>query len=170
MIIDDFSKPAPFASNGASWELFTDQVMGGVSRGTMAREIVAGRAAIRMRGTVSLDNNGGFVQIALDFGPGSTVIDASSYQGIEIDVLGNGQQYNLHLRTMQTVRPWQSYRQSFQASDTWQTLRLPFDGFAAHRIDIPLDLHRLRRIGLVAIGRAFIADLSVARLAFFNAA
>ena len=170
MIIDDFSKPAPFASNGASWELFTDQVMGGVSRGTMAREIVAGRAAIRMRGTVSLDNNGGFVQISLDLVPGGSVIDASSYQGIEIDVLGNGQQYNLHLRTRQTVRPWQSYRQSFQASDTWQTLRLPFDGFAAHRIDTPLDLHRLRRIGLVAIGRAFIADLSIARLAFFNAA
>jgi len=45
--------------------LFTDQVMGGVSKGTMVRDAVAGRAAIRMRGDLSLENNGGFVQIAL---------------------------------------------------------------------------------------------------------
>jgi hypothetical protein len=107
MIIDDFSKPAPLASNGASWELFADQVMGRVSRGTMAREIMVDRDAIRMRGTVSLNNNGGFVQISLDLGPGGSAIDASSCEGIAIAVLGNGQQYNLHLRTMQTVRPWQ---------------------------------------------------------------
>jgi hypothetical protein len=35
--------------------------MGGVSNGTMVREQVAGRPAIRMRGDVSLENNGGFV-------------------------------------------------------------------------------------------------------------
>jgi Complex I intermediate-associated protein 30 (CIA30) len=42
--------------------LFTDRVMGGVSNGTMVRETVAGRPAIRMRGDVSLENNGGFVR------------------------------------------------------------------------------------------------------------
>ncbi|RPH72296.1 MAG: CIA30 family protein, partial [Hyphomicrobiales bacterium] len=36
--------------------------------------------------------------------------------------------------------------------------------FTAHRTEIPLDLRRLRRLGLVAIGRAFAADLALAHL------
>jgi hypothetical protein len=35
---------------------------------------------------------------------------------------------------------------------------------------LPLDPSRLRRIGLVAIGREFDADLSVARLALYGTA
>lgn len=168
MIIDDFSNPPPLAANGSRWELFTDQVMGGVSGGTMAREVVLGRAAMRMQGVVSLENNGGFVQVALDLASGGSVIDASHLAGIEIDVTGNGENYNCHLRTLQTVRPWQSYRQSFQSGEGWTRVWLPFEGFSAHRIDAPLDLRSLRRIGLVAIGRAFKADLSVSRLAFYR--
>ncbi|MDH5536074.1 MAG: CIA30 family protein [Betaproteobacteria bacterium] len=167
MVIDDFSKPAPLAANGASWRLFTDQVMGGVSRGTMARETVNGRPAVRMRGEVSLENNGGFVQIALDLIPDGGAFDASGFAGIELDVLGNGETYGLHLRTEDVARPWQSYRQRFRAPERWQTVRLPFAGFEAYRIDAPLDLRRLRRIGVVAIGRAFNADLSVGRAAFY---
>jgi len=64
-IIDDLSREPPIAAIGSNWQLFTDQVMGGVSKGTMVRDAVAGRAAIRMRGDLSLENNGGFVQIAL---------------------------------------------------------------------------------------------------------
>jgi hypothetical protein len=168
MIIDDFCYLAPLTSNGSRWELFTDQVMGGVSRGTMSREAVLGRAAMRMQGIVSLQNNGGFVQVGLDLAPGGCAIDASHFVGIEIDVTGNGENYNCHLRTLQTVRPWQSYRQSFQAGKGWTRVRLPFESFSAHRIDAPLDLQRLRRIGLVAIGRAFQADLSVSRLVFYG--
>jgi hypothetical protein len=37
-----------------------------------------------------------------------------------------------------------------------------------YRTDIPLDLRRLRRLGLVAIGRAFSADLAVGGLRFFK--
>jgi hypothetical protein len=32
----------------------------------------------------------------------------------------------------------------------------------------PLDISRLRRLGLVAIGRAFAADLAVARLSLYR--
>ena len=51
-IIDDLSREPPLAAIGSRWQLFTDQVMGGVSNGTMARETVAGRPAIRMCGNV----------------------------------------------------------------------------------------------------------------------
>jgi len=85
-IIDDLSREPPLAAIGSDWQLLTDQVMGGVSKGTMFREAVAGRAAMRMRGDVSLENNGGFIQIALDLSPDGGAVDASAWSGIELDV------------------------------------------------------------------------------------
>ena len=165
-VIDDLSRPPPRASNGADWELVADRVMGGVSNGSMHRETVRGREAIHMQGDVSLENNGGFLQIALDLAPNGTSIDASRWAGLEIDVIGNGESYNLHLRTADVVRPWQSYRHSFVAASEWRTLRLPFEEFEAHRIDAPLDTSTLRRIGIVAIGRAFHADVAIGGVRF----
>jgi len=134
----------------------------------MTREIVEGRTAIRLRGDVSLENNGGFVQIALDFRPDGGSIDASSWSGIELDVLGNAEEYALNLRTTDLNRPWQSYRQTFKAAPRWETVRLPFSDFAPNRTEIPLDLHRLRRMGIIGIGRAFHADVSLGGVRFFR--
>lgn len=167
-IIDDLSCEPPLAAIGSTWRLFTDRVMGGVSTGTMARDFIDGRPAIRMRGEVSLDNNGGFVQISLDFAPDGGLIDASGWSGIELDVFGNGEAYGLHLRTDALIRPWQSYRQTFRACAEWRTVRLPFDCFVPYRTDVPLDTRRLRRVGLVAIGRAFAPDLALGGLRFMK--
>ncbi len=156
------------ATIGSNWQLITDQVMGGISEGSVIREVVAGRAALRMRGDVSLENNGGFVQIALDLSPESGIVDARVWSGIELDVFGNGEEYGVHLRTDALTKPWQSYRQSFKADARWQTVQLPFNLFIAHRTDIILDTHRLRRIGVVAIGRAFSANLAVGGLRFMT--
>ena len=156
------------AANGGNWQLLTDQVMGGVSKAIMTRDEIAGQAAIRMRGEVSLENNGGFVQIALDLSLDGGVVDASAWSGIELDVFGNGEEYGVHLRTDALTRPWQSYRQIFTADMQWRTVQLPFDHFVPHRTDILLDTHRLRRIGLVAIGRVFSADLAVGGLRFMR--
>ena len=166
-LIDDLSRSCPDAAHGARWEMLSDQVMGGVSSGRLVRETVRGRAAIHMQGDVSLENNGGFIQMALDLDPEGRAIDCSGFSGIEIDVTGNGEAYGLHLRTADVVRPWQSYRQSFEAGEAWQTVRLGFGGFLPHRIDAAFDPSRLRRIGLVAIGRAFTADLAVSGVRFF---
>ena len=165
--IDDLTQPPPRASSGAEWELIADRVMGGISNGTMHRETVRGREAIRMQGDVSVENNGGFLQIALNLAPDGSAIDASRWAGIEIDVIGNDESYKLHLRTADVTRPWQSYRQSFVPTPKWQTVQLPFSEFRAHRIDAPLDLSTLRRIGIVAIGRAFHADIAIAGIRFF---
>jgi hypothetical protein len=165
-IIDDLSREPPTAAIGTQWRLLTDQVMGGVSKGTMTREAVAGRAAIRMRGDVSLENNGGFVQIALDLSLGGKGIDASPRGGIELDVFGNGEEYGFHLRTDALTRPWQSYRQTFMAYPEWRTVQLQFGSFLPHRTEVPLDTHRLRRIGLIAIGRPFTSDIALAGVRF----
>jgi hypothetical protein len=167
-VIDALDRPAPEATIGTRWEFVADTVMGGVSEGRMRRETVAGRLAVRLTGDVSLENNGGFLQIALDLSPDGSGIDARPWSGLEMDVTGNGETYNVHLRTADVRRPWQSYRQSFTAPPTWRTIRLPFAGFAAHRIEAPLDLSSLRRIGIVAIGRAFHADVAVGGLRLYQ--
>jgi hypothetical protein len=96
------------------------------------------------------------------------IFDASAWSGIEIDVFGNAEAYSVHLRTDALTRPWQSYRQSFTADAEWRTVQLAFDQFIPHRMDLLLDTRRLRRIGLVAIGRAFLADLALGGLRFMT--
>ncbi|MFP4127167.1 MAG: CIA30 family protein [Alphaproteobacteria bacterium] len=168
-VIDDLSRPEPWARCGAAWELIVDGVMGGRSTATMRRATVAGRPAVRLEGVVSLENNGGFVQLALDLrGDGGTV-DAGAWTGIALDVVGNDETYNLHLRTKDVVRPWQSYRASFRAPPSWTTVHLPFAAFTAHRLDAPFAVRRLRRLGIVAIGRAFTADVAVGGVRFYGA-
>lgn len=165
-IIDDLSRAPPMAAIGTHWQLLTDQVMGGVSKGTMVRDVISGRPAIRLRGNVCLENNGGFVQIALDFASDGGFVDAGAWGGIALDVFGNGEEYAVHLRTDALTRPWQSYRQRFSAVAEWRHVQLPFENFVPHRTDVLLDTHRLRRIGLVAIGRAFSCDLALGGLRF----
>ena len=57
---------------------------------------------------------------------------------------------------------------NLQCHAEWRTVQLPFDHFVPRRTDVLLDTHRLRRIGLVAIGRAFSADLAVGGLRFMR--
>jgi hypothetical protein len=102
--------------------------------------------------------------MALDLAPPGQVLDASGWDGIALAVQGNAETYGMHLRSDAPLRPWQSWRQEFAAAPDWQLLRLPFAGFRPHRIDLPLDPCRLRRLGLVAIGRAFAADLALGGL------
>ena len=149
------------------WEYVADTVMGGVSQGQARRETVQGRSAMRLTGAVSLDNNGGFVQIAFDLAQGDS-FDASGFTGIALEVLGNGQAYDLRVRTPALRRPWQSFRAEFVAPDTWTTIRVPFDSLVAHRTDAAFDPGALRRIGLLAIGREMVADIAVASVTLYR--
>lgn len=169
-VIDDLTAPHPQSSHAGRWQCISDGVMGGQSAGNISREARGGRPALCLRGKVSLENNGGFVQMALDLDKQGGLLDAAACEGIEIDVCGNGEQYSVHLRTDAVTRPWQSWRHSLVAAPGWQTVHLPFAAFEAHRTDAPLDTRRLRRLGIVAIGRAFDADVAVARLGFYSTA
>ena len=50
----------------------------------------------------------------------------------------------------------------------WREIGVPFDRFEPHRLAEPLDLRRPRRIGLVAIDRAFHADLVVSAVSLYG--
>lgn len=144
------------------WEYVADTVMGGVSTGRVSAETIAGRPAHRLTGTVSLDDGGGFIQIASD------LTRDGGLSRIEFDVIGNDEDYDLRLRTTDLTRPWQSYRTSFRAPPVWTTLRFDAADFVAHRTDRPFDPAALRRIGIVAVGRAFTVDVAVAEVRLYD--
>ena len=166
LIIDDRSSGILASTLGPSWRLVSDGVMGGVSSGTLTPASVEQRDCLRLQGDVRLENNGGFLKASLKI-DNTPAGDASDYSGIEIEVYGNNEAYGLHLRSADLSMPWQSYRATFEAPARWQTLQLPFAGFSAYRTGKPLDVTKLERIGVVAIGRAFTADLCVGRIGFY---
>lgn len=166
LIIDDRASGNISSSLGTTWRLVTDQVMGGVSKGDLTLDSYKGRNCLRMRGDVSTDNNGGFVQIALDLTKDKP-FDASAYAGVEFSVSGNDEHYNVHFRTTDLWRPWQSYRFSFKATPEWQTIRIPFANLEAYRTTTKFHKDKLKRIGLVGIGRDFKADLCVGSIKFY---
>lgn len=167
LIIDDRTSGNLNSNLGTQWRMFTDQVMGGVSNGELTLDNYRSRNCLRMRGDVSTDNNGGFVQISLDL-TNDGAFDASSYAGVEIVVSGNNEHYNIHFRTTDLWLPWQSYRYSFKAMPDWQTISIPFKDIKAYRTTTEFDGEKLKRIGLVAIGRNFKADLCVASIKLYT--
>ena len=168
MVIDDFTDDGLVSELGTRWRGVSDQVIGGISKAKVSHSVIDGSPSLCMTGDVRLENDGGFIQAALDLAPAGDNIDASGFTGVRIFVRGNGEKYSVHLRTPDNVRPWQSYRAHFTAGSDWETMDLPFETFVPYRLEAPLDTTRLRRIGLVVIGRAFCADLAVSELAFYR--
>jgi hypothetical protein len=165
-LIDDRSSSDLAAASGGEWRLITDGVMGGVSDGRLLVDVEEDQGCLRLQGDVKLDNNGGFVQAALDL-TRSTPRKLRDYAGLMVYAYGNDEQYNVHLRTQDNWLPWQSYRATFTATPEWKKFYLPFTEFKPYRTSKALNIDRLRRIGIVAIGREFRADICIGELAFY---
>ncbi|MDX2224118.1 MAG: CIA30 family protein [Rhodospirillaceae bacterium] len=163
-VLDDLSDPDAAGRAGARWLGFTDQVMGGRSQGQVRRDEIDGRPCLRLTGRVSTDG-GGFIQMALEFGETGRPLDATGTSGLSLDIWGNGERYNCHLRTTDVRWYEQSYRATFTATPAWQTVRLAWADFAPHGLSQPLNLGGLLRIGLLGWMRDFDADLALARIA-----
>ena len=167
LIIDDRSSGNLTSNLGIEWRLITDQVMGGVSNGNLTLDTYKDKDCLRLQGDVSTDNNGGFVQMSLPLSKEET-FDASVYAGVELQVAGNNEAYNIHFRTADLWLPWQSYRASFKATADWKTIRIPFTNIAPYRTTQKFRQDELKRIGLVGIGRDFQADLCLASIRFYS--
>lgn len=147
-----------------NWEFVADRVMGGVSRGEKRETRIDGRDAVQLVGDVSLENNGGFIQIAFDL---PKDIAPEVFTGIRLMVRGNAERYELRLRTSALSRPWQSYRTAFEAPPVWTEIMLPFTDFHRNKTDQPFDPAGLKRIGLLAYGAEMHADIAVAEIGFY---
>ena len=158
-LIDDFSNESQ-----NRWQFFTDQVMGGVSEGNAS--IVSDKSGqyVRLEGSVSTANNGGFIQIRTDINEGT-----NEAKGIIIKAKGNGEDYYIHLRTSGTVLPWQYYQISFPTSKNWSEIKLPFANFerSSSWISKKITGDKIRTLGIVAYGKNHNAKLDVAYLSFY---
>ena len=144
-----------------NWAYLADTVMGGVSRG--GAEFSAG--ALRLTGQVSTKNNGGFIQVRTRVDPNQAV----GKSGIKIKVKGNGDIYYLHVRNASARLPWQYYTASFQTSEKWKDITISFDEFEKSATLMPRQLKpgSIKTIGLVAYGKDYEADVSIANLEFY---
>ena len=175
-LIDDFTDEEQISQLGTTWRAFSDQVMGGVS--TVGYEYVTLESAddqeqetiraLHLLGEVSLENNGGFAQVALSLVQDEKPFDASKYAGVRLHVKGNAETYFVHLRTNQTRLPWQYYGGSFKAGESWQTIDIPFNDFTGESISDPLNLEFLLSIGIVAAQKPYRADLFIDSVAFYS--
>ena len=144
-----------------NWAYLADTVMGGVSRG--GAEFSAG--ALRLTGKVSTKNNGGFIQVRTRIDPSQAV----GKSGIKIKVKGNGDVYYLHVRNASARLPWQYYTASFKTSEKWKEISISFDEFEKSATLMPRKLKpdSIKTIGLVAYGKDYEADVSIANLEFY---
>lgn len=128
LLLDDFQGDKPRA--GLRWEGFTDRVMGG--RSDMQSGIVpdGDERILRMSGRVSLENNGGFIQVRLKLADRPGAFDASGYAGVRLTVRGSGGEgFYLFARTRQTRLPWKYYSAPFSVDDQWRTIDIPWRAF-----------------------------------------
>ena len=160
MVIDNLENP-----DSRKWIHFTDTVMGGISSGRLTYQEVDNDKFYKMTGNVSTENNGGFIQ----FRTAIEKVDSNDYKGIRLRVRGNGENYQLHLRTRMTKLPWQYYSQEFETTKDWKVIELPFNQFKKSNFVQPKSFkpNGIRSIGIVAIGKDFEAEIDLAHIEFF---
>ncbi|KIN71925.1 CIA30 family protein [Sulfitobacter guttiformis] len=152
-------------SDQSRWEYFSDQVMGGVSEGRASFEQMDNQPVLRLAGEVSTANRGGFIQARAKL---ETPL-APTAQGVILSVRGNDQTYFVHLRTTQTLLPWQFYQASFEASAIWTEVRIPFEAFAPYGrfLRQRFDARSVRSLAIAAFGRDHSADLFIRAVGFY---
>lgn len=146
------------------WRFVSDQVMGGVSVGSLVFERSGDTVVAHMRGNVSTQNNGGFIQFR------RTIAAPRKAAGVIVRVRGNDQAYFLHMRTRGTVLPWQYYQATFRAESEWQTLKIPLNQFrgSSQWLSERIAPATVRSIGVVAFGREHRADIEVSMIGFYQ--
>lgn len=139
------------AAEANRWRAINDDVMGGVSRGSLHVEDGLGVFS----GETSLENNGGFASVRRE----PEAMDLSCVPGLVFHVRGDGRRYQLRLRTNELF-DGAAYRALFQPpTGEWQRLALPWDEFEAvfrgRRLEDapPLDPAALRQVGLLIADR-----------------
>lgn len=119
-------------SNSNDWIIVDDVVMGGRSDGNF---YVDQNGHGVFEGEVSLENNGGFSSVRHN----CKTVDASNYSKIRIRVKGDGNRYQLRLKSERG--DYYSYAAYFQSSNNWEDIDIPFETmapvFRGRQLDIP---------------------------------
>ncbi|MBE0472493.1 MAG: CIA30 family protein [Methyloprofundus sp.] len=142
----------------SAWDFVSDQVMGGGSQGQVVQQQVNGAWLTCLQGQVSLENNGGFIQMQFDL---RAVDDLADFDGVYITWRGDAPAVAAHLKTTELRQPWQSYKNTVFPSPEWRTDYWRFEQFVPYRTGIPINLKLVTHFGLLAIGQAGPVNLCI---------
>ena len=161
MIIENFSE----INDNNNWEFVSDQVMGGVSSGSFYILKEKNINFLRLKGNVSLENNGGFIQVR-------KLVDvpiSKNIKGIQLKSRGNNENYFIHLWTKFTLLPWQYYQLSFKVTDKWKTYNLNISEFSRSGSLLPKVINpgHIKSIALVAFGKKYDVIVDLSEIKFF---
>ena len=110
----DFSEE----DNWSNWEIENDRVMGGISTAEMVRTD-AGSALFK--GSVSLENNGGFASVQYRF----STVDVTPYSKAVFRIKGDGKRYQFRVKADLSDR--YSFVQTFETTGKWQVIEIPLE-------------------------------------------
>ena len=106
--------------------------------------------------------------MALYFGRNGQEFDGSNYKGVEMQVYGNNEDYNLHVRTADCSWHDESYRATFFAEPKWQRIRIPWESFNGNGVSEALDSSSLQRVAILGWMREFEADIALADISLYR--
>lgn len=143
-LIFDFKNPGEFDR----WRIVNDGVMGGLSKSEL---IFNQNSSAIFKGTISLENNGGFASTRTL--AGSYHLDG--YTGMRLRVKGNGKPYQFRIRTNDRFDGI-SYRYRFETkAKAWMIINIPFHdcepvfrGRLLKNID-PIKPEKIQQIGFL---------------------
>ncbi len=114
-----------------NWNIVNDVVMGGRSKSNF---FIDSNGNATFRGTVSLDNNGGFCSIQHFFKP----ISLDNNKLFSIRLKGDGKKYQFRVKSDRN--DYYSYIYEFQTSKEWETIEIPISEMYASFRGRTLDL------------------------------
>ncbi len=167
LVLADFGENL-IAEPGWEWQGFSDRVMGGRSDIEHVRLIGTQEGtALQLSGRV-VTRGGGFIQVRLLHEQGN--FDASSYAGIEVEVLAPaGGSYYLFARTRDNRLPWSYYGAQLEVPETRSVLRIPWSAFLGQAtLRNSIRPQMLSSIALVAAYDDFFADLHIFRVSLYH--
>ncbi len=128
MTIFNFNK----TSDINNWQIVTDVVMGGLSSATIS---INEKGNGIFKGSVSLENNGGFSSVRHRF----KRINTSEYSKIVLKIKGDGKSYKFRIK--EKVSDPHSYITTFHTTKDWETIKIPLDelfpSFRGRKLDMP---------------------------------
>lgn len=118
--------------DAGKWMVVNDGVMGGLSEGTFA---VTGNGTAVFKGTVSLENNGGFSSVRYSSGK----INVEGFSILELHLKGDGKAYQVRIQEYSS--DYFSYVFTFQTTGSWETINIPlaemYPSFRGRKLNLP---------------------------------
>ena len=78
----------------SKWKFISDNVMGGLSTGSVVYEMTEGQSIAYLSGEVTTENNGGFIQFRRNL----KEVNLKEANYVKITAKGNNEKYYIHLR------------------------------------------------------------------------